>query len=94
MMMDATQQISAANSLMELWQGILPDYETPEKGQFLAWVGMHSPETATFAINRVGRKVRKMREAGVPMDIEHIRRYVTGVVRNQRDGRHVFVEAR
>jgi hypothetical protein len=45
-----------------------------------------SPEdTAVYAFNRAARKVQRE-----PMDNEQLGRYISGVMRNERDGRHVF----
>jgi hypothetical protein len=93
-MMDAAQQIRAADDLMALWRVLLPEHKEPGQAQLLAWIGMHSPETAAFALNRAARKARRQQSDGTPMDSEHLGRYITGVVRNQRDGRHIFVEVR
>lgn len=84
-MQNAAQQLRAADTLTELWKGLLPDYEAPGRAQFLTWAEMVTEETAAYAINRAARKAR--REV---MTAERLGRYITGVMKNEREGRHVF----
>ena len=88
--MAAQQQLDEASSLSELWKGLLPQYEIPSRAQFLLWAAMCPGETAVYALNRAARKAWRARMAGTPMGVEHIGRYITGIIRNERDGRHVF----
>lgn len=90
--MDAAQQLTAANNLAELWRGLLPDHQQPSRAQFLTWAGMCSEETAAYALNRAARKAQRQKMAGTPMDGERLGRYITGIMRNERDGRHQFAE--
>ncbi len=82
---NATKQLEIANNLTELWAGLLPDYDLPNRGQFLTWAAMTSEETAAYALNRAASKVRR-----TPMTSDQLGRYVSGIMRNEREGRHVF----
>jgi hypothetical protein len=81
----AAQQLEAANNLAELWRGLLPDYDLPSRSQFLTWAGMVPEETAAYAINRAANKVRR-----VPMNADQLGWYTTGIMLNEREGRHAF----
>jgi hypothetical protein len=93
-MSNAMQQLRSADSLAELWRGLLPDYELPSREQFLTWAAMCSEDTAVFALNRAARKARNQKQTGIPLDGERLGRYVTGIICNERDGRHIFNERR
>lgn len=84
----AAKQLEAADSLTALWKGLLPDHALPSRAQFLTWAAMASEETATYAINRAARKVRR-----VSMDADRLGRYISGIVLNERDGRHIFPDS-
>lgn len=92
--MNAAQQLQTADNLAELWAGLLPDYRLPSRSQFLTWAAMCSEEVATYALNRAARKAHKQQEAGAPLDADALGRYLTGIMRNERDGRHEFPERR
>jgi hypothetical protein len=51
---------------------------------------MGSEELAAYALNRAARKARRAQTAGNPMDDERLGRYVSGIIRNEREGRHTF----
>ena len=93
MTMNATQQLEAANNLAELWAGLLPEYQLPSKAQFLTWAQMCPEETAVYALNRAARKARKQELSGDRLGPERIGRYVTGIICNERAGRHIFNES-
>lgn len=94
MQTNATQQLETAESLTKLWRGLLPDYEPPSRVQFLTWAAMCSETIAAHALNRAARKAQRQRAAGMPMAPEQLGRYVTSVMRNERDGRHTFTNER
>lgn len=90
-MNNAAQQLRVADNLTDLWTGLLPDYPAPTRAQFLEWAGMASEEIASHAVNRAARKARReQQQTRVPMTAERLGRYVTGIVRNEREGRHNF----
>jgi hypothetical protein len=89
-MHSAAQQLEAADALAELWKGLLPEQELPDRAQFLTWAAMCPEETAVFALNRAARKARNQKIAGDPLDGERLGRYITGIIRNEREGRHIF----
>jgi hypothetical protein len=89
-MFNATQQLRVADNLAQLWVGLMADYEAPSRAQFLEWAGMAPEETAVYVLNRAARKDRRERQKGLPMDSERLGRYVTGTLRNEREGRHTF----
>lgn len=90
MTINATQQLKAADNLMALWQGLLPGYEAPPRSQFAMWAGMVSESDCAYALNRAARKALKQALAGQPLDSERIARYLSGIILNERAGRHKF----
>jgi hypothetical protein len=88
--MDSNQQLRAADALTELWKGLLPDDEAPSKTQFLTWAAMCSENIAAYALNRAARKAYRLRAAGSLWTSEQLGRYVTSIMKNERDGRHIF----
>lgn len=93
-MSNAMQQLNTADALTELWKGLLPDYDVPSRMQFLTWASMCSEDVAAHALNRAARKAQRQQLAGEPLDSERLGRYATGVMRNERDGRHKFTSER
>lgn len=89
-MNNAAQQLKCADNLTELWKGLFPEDQIPDRTQFLTWAGMCSEETAAFAFNRAARKARNQKQAGTPLDGNRLGRYITGIIRNEREGRHIF----
>jgi hypothetical protein len=83
----ASQQLEVAANLEVLWKGLFPNHSCPGRLQFLTWVSMSPEDTAVYAFNRAARKVQRE-----PMDEEQLGRYISGVMKNERDGRHVFGE--
>jgi hypothetical protein len=83
----AQQQLEIAANLETLWKGLFPSHDCPGRLQFLTWASMYSEETAVYAFNRACRKVQRE-----PMDDEHLGRYISGIMKNERDGRHVFAD--
>lgn len=77
---DATRQLEVADNLAKLWAGLLPNHDVPSRSQFLQWAAMGPEATVVFAINRAARKA--LREG---FDIDRIGRYVTGIIRRERD---------
>lgn len=84
-MYNAAQQLEVAANLESLWKGLFPRNDSPGRLQFLAWASMCPEDTAVYAFNRAARKLR--REL---MTDEQLGRYITGVLKNERDGRHAF----
>jgi hypothetical protein len=82
---NAAKQLEIADTLTRLWEGLFPQYELPSRVQFLTWSVMTTAETAAYAFNRAARKVRHE-----SMDADQLGRYVSGIMRNEREGRHKF----
>ena len=82
---NATQQLETADNLSALWRGLLPDHELPSRGQQLTWAAMVPEATAVYALNRAANKVRRE-----PMTADRLGRYISGIIRNERAGRHMF----
>ena len=81
----ASQQLEVAASLEALWKGLFPRHPCPDRLQFLTWASMSPEDTAVYAFNRAARKVQRE-----PMDNEQLGRYVSGIMKNEREGKHVF----
>ena len=88
-MRSAAQQLESADNLMELWEGLFPDYALPTRTQFLNWAEMCTEQIAAYAFNRAARKAQKQKDTD-PLSPERLGRYITGIIVNQRDGKHVF----
>lgn len=82
---NATQQLETADNLSALWRGLFPDHELPSRGQLLTWAAMVPEATAVYALNRAANKVRRE-----PMTADRLGRYISGVIKNERAGRHTF----
>lgn len=78
---NATRQLEVAKNLEALWTGLLPDHQVPSRSQFLQWSAMAPETTVVSAINRAARKALRER-----FDADRIGRYVTGILRCERDG--------
>lgn len=77
---DTTRQFEVADGLAKLWKGLLPSHTLPSRSQFLQWSAMGPETLAVYALNRAARKA--LREG---FDAERVGRYVTSIIRNERD---------
>lgn len=84
----AAKQLEVAANLEALWKGLFPTHNCPDRLQFLTWASMSPEDTAVYAFNRAARKVQ--RES---MDDEQLGRYISGIVRNEREGRRIFTSS-
>jgi hypothetical protein len=82
---NATKQLELADTLTILWRGLFPDFETPAQTQFLTWAATASESTTAYAFNRARSKSRRQ-----PMTADQLGRYISGILRNEREGRHIF----
>jgi hypothetical protein len=85
---NAAQQLETADNLSTLWRGLFPDHQLPSRGQLLTWAAMVPEATAVYAFNRAANKVRRE-----PMTADRLGRYISGIITNERAGRHTFVNA-
>jgi hypothetical protein len=88
--MTVKEQLSAAHEFAELWTALIPDLAVPPTDTFVRWAGAYSPELVSLGINRAGRKYRKLRESGTPMNSEDTERYASSVMKNEKLGLHKF----
>ncbi len=84
----ASQQLEVAANLETLWKGLFPLHACPDRLQFLTWASMSPEDTAVYAFNRGARKIQRE-----PMNDEQLGRYISGIMKNEREGRYVFNNA-
>ena len=83
--LSAAKQLEVAANLERLWAGLFTGHTLPSKRQFLTWASMSGESTLVYAFNRASRKASRE-----PMDADQLGRYISGIARNEREGRHVF----
>jgi hypothetical protein len=86
--MTAAEQLRLAKQYEELWNELLPGFETPGSVKFLLWTAIHNEERVVRGINRASRKARVMQQASTPRH-RNVFRYASSVMRQHaEEGEH------
>jgi hypothetical protein len=85
-----TQQLNMADSLQQLWEGLMPAVEVPERSEFITWASMADEKILHFTVNRVARKYFKCLKENKPMTANDVQRYMTSVIFNEIHGNRKF----
>jgi hypothetical protein len=76
-------QMVMAEQYEQLWKALMPEVSSPDRQQFLLWVGTYSEELVSRGINRTGSKARKLRSTENAMTANEAERYAASVMRNE-----------
>lgn len=89
--MTIREQIEAVEQLRKLWELSFPTIEPPPNGTFASWIGAYPQSIIAFALSRTVSKVRRMDDAGTPMQTADAARYTASVMRNEYLGRNAVI---
>ncbi len=86
------RQLKQATKYSAFWHQLIPDLGTPDREQLLLWAGTYTEQNVVQGINRVARKVRKLKDTDAPMTLDAAIQYANGVMRNEKCGIRDFRE--
>jgi hypothetical protein len=76
-------QMVMAEQYEQLWKALMPNVLSPDRQQFLLWVGTYTEELVSRGINRTGSKARKLRGTENAMSANDAERYAASVMKNE-----------